>query len=333
MVDYYEVLGVSKTASQEDIKKAYRKQALRWHPDKNPENKEEAEKKFKELAEAYEVLSDKSKRDTYNSYGNDRMPRRGSPSSPTDFPSDFPGSSFTFRSPDEVFREFFGSQDPFAGFFDDFSPFGGIHSHGFHDHPGPSSRLGPGRFFSFPTAGADFTSFSSSMGPHGMERAGGGVSFKSVSTSTRVINGKRTTTRKIKENGQERIEIEEDGLLKTIMINGVEDEMALVLELSKRNQNSSHPPPARPCLQPHQPPTDRPRPSPYSSGTAQRSFSSAPYFNYRGVGGEQEEDGEDDEQLQMALACSLSEMEAKQRAAATTATDFISDSDFQAFTG
>ncbi|MEQ2258166.1 DnaJ subfamily B member 6-A, partial [Xenotaenia resolanae] len=73
MVDYYSVLGVPRNASQDDIKKAYRKLALKWHPDKNPDNKEEAERKFKELAEAYEVLSDKSRRDAYDRYGNDKM--------------------------------------------------------------------------------------------------------------------------------------------------------------------------------------------------------------------------------------------------------------------
>ncbi|XP_068558961.1 dnaJ homolog subfamily B member 2 isoform X2 [Cebidichthys violaceus] len=315
MVDYYNVLGVSKTASQDDIKKAYRKLALKWHPDKNPDNKEEAERKFKELSEAYEVLSDTSKRDAYDRYGNDRVRHTGSSSS--DFSSDIPGFTFTFRNPDEVFREFFGSQDPFANFFDDFSSFGGS-----------SSRLGPGRFFSFPSARVDFTSFSSSLGGlDGMDSMGGGMgNFKSVSTSTRIINGKRTTTKKVKENGQERTEIEEDGVLKSILINGVEDQMALALELSRREGQHRHSP-QKPHIQNRSPAdSDRPHPSPHSA-PAHRSLSSAPFYNF-GLTGSSEDD-EEDEDLQMALACSLSEMEAQQRSAAT---NFISDSDFEAFT-
>jgi molecular chaperone DnaJ len=66
--DYYEVLGVSRDATEDEIKKAYRKLAMKYHPDKNPNNKE-AEEKFKEASEAYEVLSDKEKRQVYDQYG------------------------------------------------------------------------------------------------------------------------------------------------------------------------------------------------------------------------------------------------------------------------
>jgi curved DNA-binding protein len=66
--DYYKILGVDKKASAEDIKKAYRKLALKWHPDKNPNNKG-AEEKFKTISEAYAVLSDKEKREQYDNFG------------------------------------------------------------------------------------------------------------------------------------------------------------------------------------------------------------------------------------------------------------------------
>ena len=66
--DYYEVLEVPKTATADEIKKAYRKKAIQYHPDKNPGDKE-AEEKFKEAAEAYEVLSDPQKRQRYDQYG------------------------------------------------------------------------------------------------------------------------------------------------------------------------------------------------------------------------------------------------------------------------
>jgi len=69
--DYYEILGVTKTATPEEIKKAYRKVAIQFHPDKNPDNKE-AEEKFKEAAEAYEVLSDADKRAKYDRFGHSK---------------------------------------------------------------------------------------------------------------------------------------------------------------------------------------------------------------------------------------------------------------------
>jgi molecular chaperone DnaJ len=71
--DYYEVLGVGKTASPDEIKRAYRRMAIKHHPDKNPDNKKEAETKFKECAEAYEVLSDPEKRQRYDQYGHEGL--------------------------------------------------------------------------------------------------------------------------------------------------------------------------------------------------------------------------------------------------------------------
>ena len=70
--DYYEILGVGKSATEAEIKKAYRKVAIKFHPDKNPDNPE-AEEKFKEAAEAYEVLSNADKKARYDRFGHDGM--------------------------------------------------------------------------------------------------------------------------------------------------------------------------------------------------------------------------------------------------------------------
>jgi molecular chaperone DnaJ len=107
--DYYEVLGVGRGASDEEIKKSYRKQALKFHPDKNPGDKA-AEEKFKEVGEAYEVLSDPQKRAAYDQYGPDAFdPRRRAG-----------GRGGGFHDPFEVFREAFGGggvEDIFEQFF------------------------------------------------------------------------------------------------------------------------------------------------------------------------------------------------------------------------
>ena len=71
--DYYEVLGLARNASADDVRKAYRRLAMQYHPDKNPDNKEEAEVRFKEISEAYEVLSDANKRAKYDQYGHQGM--------------------------------------------------------------------------------------------------------------------------------------------------------------------------------------------------------------------------------------------------------------------
>jgi len=72
-MDYYKVLGLERNATEQDIKKSYRKLALKWHPDKNPDNIDEADKKFKDIALAYEVLSNKEKKEQYDHGGNTNM--------------------------------------------------------------------------------------------------------------------------------------------------------------------------------------------------------------------------------------------------------------------
>ena len=75
--DYYKILGIEKSASDDEIRRAYRKLAKKYHPDANPDNKAEAETKFKEVSEAYEVLSDKQKKSNYDNYGDPNGPQFG----------------------------------------------------------------------------------------------------------------------------------------------------------------------------------------------------------------------------------------------------------------
>jgi molecular chaperone DnaJ len=103
--DYYEILGVSKTSTPEEIKKAYRQVAMKFHPDKNPDNKE-AEEKFKEAAEAYEVLSDQEKRAQYDRFGHARSGGGG-----------FRGQEMNMEDIFSQFGDIFGGGSPFESFF------------------------------------------------------------------------------------------------------------------------------------------------------------------------------------------------------------------------
>jgi len=105
--DYYEVLGVSKTATDDELKKAFRKLAKQYHPDANPDNKEEAEKKFKEINEAYETLSDPQKRKMYDQFGPDGPAGFGGGNAGGYYSSGFEGFS-DFGDLGDIFSSFFG---------------------------------------------------------------------------------------------------------------------------------------------------------------------------------------------------------------------------------
>ncbi|MBB3186883.1 molecular chaperone DnaJ [Microbacter margulisiae] len=126
--DFYEVLGVSKDATAEEIKKAYRKQALKFHPDKNPGDKA-AEENFKEAAEAYEVLSDPQKRQRYDQFGHAGVSGAAG--------GGFQGAGMEF-SMDDIFSRF---GDIFGGHFGGFGGFGGSGSSGQRYNRGSDLRV------------------------------------------------------------------------------------------------------------------------------------------------------------------------------------------------
>lgn len=145
--DYYKILGVPKTAKDDEIKKAYRKLALKWHPDKN--KSPGAEDKFKEISEAYDVLSDKEKREIFDKYGEEGL--HGVPNNGTDGNMRFQGGpgfarTFVFTSGNarETFARAFGDDDEFADIIGGLGGFSFFTDHR-HRKPGPTSN-GIGNF-------------------------------------------------------------------------------------------------------------------------------------------------------------------------------------------
>ena len=119
--DYYQILGVARNASDEEIKNVYRKLALIYHPDKNPSAG--AEEKFKQIGEAYDVLSDSKKKQIYDQYGEEGLKGGmggGSAGGAGGVPNFGPGQGFSYSyhgDPRATFSQFFGGSNPFASFF------------------------------------------------------------------------------------------------------------------------------------------------------------------------------------------------------------------------
>lgn len=165
--DYYAILGVPRDATDDQIKKAYRKLAIKWHPDRNKDNEKEATAKFQEIGEAYDVLSDSRKRQIYDQLGEEGLKAgmNGGAGGPA---GGFPGGAFPggaqfffsgpgggaggFRNANDIFREFFGSNSPF-GFGSDDDDDVEMGSGGMHGMPGGFPGGFPGMFGGMPGMG------------------------------------------------------------------------------------------------------------------------------------------------------------------------------------
>ncbi len=145
MADYYEMLEIPRTATPEEIKKAYRQKAIKFHPDKNPGNSE-SEKRFKEISEAYEVLSDEKKRKIYDRHGKDGLQGHAMSG----------GAPGGFSSMDEALRTFMGAFGGMGGdsIFESFFGGGGQGSRG-HRQQGASKRVNMSLSFEEAARGVD----------------------------------------------------------------------------------------------------------------------------------------------------------------------------------
>jgi len=205
---YYKTLGLGKDATPKDIKKAYRKLALKWHPDVCKEK--DAEEKFKKLAEAYEVLSDAKRRKEYDTpEPQSFFTQRSSGAGPSRRSYAQSSQPFTFTNPRDIFKEFFGDNDPF----DDLSS-------SIFSNRRSTNNLGPfGDAFGFSTFGSSsglgsFPSFGS------MGNMGSG--FSSTSTMTKTVNGKQVTTKETVNGNQKTKEVYENDQLVSKIVNGQE---------------------------------------------------------------------------------------------------------------
>eukprot|EP00055_Hartaetosiga_balthica_P013539 m.70050 g.70050 ORF g.70050 m.70050 type:complete len:259 (+) comp8296_c0_seq4:427-1203(+) len=252
-IDYYDMLGISPSATKKEIKSAYRRLAMQWHPDKNKGSEEEAGDMFKRISEAYDVLSDENKRDLYDTYGIDGL-RHGGPNH----------QEPVFRSQADLFREVFGDsmfsnffhtgsqQSQSSPFFDDFnhsafhrqqyqqpqqqqqssfndpfaSHFGSFFGQGFGNSMFPNSF----NQFSSPFGQSSSSIFSSSSSSFG----NGIGNSMSQSSSTVIQNGTRITTTRTTRDGvtTERVETSDaqTGEVLSLVVDGRDQPVGMLTE-------------------------------------------------------------------------------------------------------
>jgi len=213
MSDYYQILGISKNASDDEIRKAYRKLAIKWHPDKNPNNQAEATEKFKSIAEAYEVLSDPTKRNEYDhkdDFPNGTFSRSSSSGSTgrSQNHSQFQRGAFSDQRAFDIFNSFFADMQDMHERMHNSHHFGAHNASsrghdpfgmgGFGAFGARSSLFGDDPFMrnfdpfgSSGMASSSSMSFSSSMSSNGRVAVG-----KSVSSSTYIGPDGRSVTKK-----------------------------------------------------------------------------------------------------------------------------------------
>ncbi|EAN33903.1 DnaJ domain protein [Theileria parva strain Muguga] len=194
---YYKLLGVSPDADEDAIKKQYRKLAMKYHPDKNPHNKEKSAEMFKKISQAYEVLSDKRKRRNYDNNVN------------FGFDQNY-ANNFNFDDAQRIFQMVFGNNS--FGFGDDMFPGSSLFHGNTGHHEFFQDDFCNGFSTSFATSGFSNAIFSSSSFSNG-----GGFTSTSTSTTTRVVNNKIITKTEITQQNADGtvykkvIEKEDDG--------------------------------------------------------------------------------------------------------------------------
>ncbi|XP_024907861.1 sterile alpha motif domain-containing protein 13 isoform X1 [Pteropus alecto] len=209
MVNYYKILGVPQNASSSDIKKAYHRLALQVHPDKNPENKEAAEEKFRQVAKAYEVLSDAEKRNDYDKSRGNHIKRENRGDGRD---KNYLKEELWFKRPHSGFQNVFEDEDLFSG---DCVPAGCA---------GGARRSRSSFFDVIPILDTGFSTFvplgsrpsPSSSGTFVPFVSSGMGKFRLVTTCSQIVNGRRVVTKKVLENVRGKTEVEEESLLHQI---------------------------------------------------------------------------------------------------------------------